>query len=294
MYVPNRTPGAHQVAASQGSFKGCHVYLESGSDCRFWRFFVNERNVMLHACHGWPDVVNTIKREASKGIICLGIIDNDFRSLINYPEPLPDNVFTTDDHDVEMMVLKTAAAKRVATHYDASGKIMEFERKDGDLIEFVFGITDSIGLVKLANKKAVLNMVFKKEHKDQTLELPNYENFLDKTCHFTSDEKMISYLHAWSTSQQMRPSKSVQEIKDLVDAEKQENYDTMQLSNGHDACYILAYILKNRIVNKKQITQEKVEELLSVAYSPESLKKTALYKDLYDWSQGSGIQVLKV
>lgn len=292
--MPKRTPGAHQVAASQSSFRGCHVYVESGSDCCFWRYFVDKENVMLHACHGWHDVVKTIKREIAQGIICLGIIDNDFRSLINYPDPLPNNIFTTDEHDIEMMVLKTDAAMRVATHFDASGKIMDFERKEGNLMEFVFGITDSIGLVKLANKKAVLNMVFKKVRKDQTLELPKYEKFLDKTCHYTSDEQMISYLCSWSTNQQRKPSKSIKEIKDLVDAEKEGNYDTLQLSCGHDACYILAYILKNRIANKKLVTQERIEELLSVAYSPDSFKETELYRNLENWSQGSGIRVLKV
>lgn len=294
MYVPKRAPGAHQVAASQGGFKGCHVYVESGSDCRFWRFFMDENSVMLHACHGWNDVVNTIKREVAKGIICLGIIDNDFRSIINYPNSLPDNVFTTDDHDIEMMALKTEAARRVATHFDASGKIMEFERIDGDLMEFVFGITDSIGLVKLVNEKTAMNMVFKKERKDQALELPGYEHFLDNAGHYISDEKMISYLYSWSINQQKRPNKCAQEIKDLIDAEKKENHDTMQLSCGHDACYILAHILKIRIATKKHITQEKVEELLSVSYSSDNLKETALYKDLEDWSQGRGVRVLKV
>lgn len=293
MFVPKRTPGAHQVAASQGGFKGCHVYVESGSDCRFWRFFVDDKNVMLHACNGWPTVVDSIKKCVSQDVICIGIIDNDFRNLMSYPDPLPDNVFTTDEHDIEMMTLKTEAARRVATHYDASGKIAAFENTDGDLMEFIFGITDSIGLVKLVNKKEDLNMTFKKTDRDQSLEMPKYETFLDKKCHYISDEKMIEYLCKWSTSQQNKPNKNEKEIKRLVDVEKTANHDTWQLSCGHDACYIMAHILQVRITNKKRITQENVEELLSVAYTKESLEKTQLYEDIEGWSQGRGIRIFK-
>lgn len=293
MYIPKRTPAAHFVAAKQGKFNGCHLYVESGSDARFWRYFIDENNVMLHACDGWPEVVDTIKQEMSKGIICIGIIDNDFRSLMTYPETLPDNVFTTDDHDVEMMALKTDAAKRVATHYDASGKLAAFERQEGDLMEFVWGISDSIGLLKLVNQKNHLNMIFKRVDRNQNIELPNYEKFFDNTCHYISDERMIRYLCSWSESHGKRPNKSDADIKSLTDAEKGTNHDTMQLSCGHDACYILAHVIEKRIVNKRKVTQENVESLLSVAYQADDLRKTELYEYIEEWSQGRGIQVLK-
>ena len=293
MYVPKRKPAAHTVAAKQGRFDGCHLYVESGSDARFWRYFVDENNVMLHACDGWPEVVNTIQREVAKGIMCIGIIDNDFRNLTKYPEPLPDNVFTTDDHDVEMMALKTEAARRVVTHYDASRKLAAFERQEGDLMEFVWGISDSIGLLKLANHKNHLNIVFKKVDRNQNIELPGYENFLDSMCHYISDARMIRYLCSWSGSQGKTPNKNDAEIMALTDAEKRANHDTMQLSCGHDACYVLARVIEKRITNKRKVTQEDVESYLSVAYQADDLQKTELYEYIEGWSQGRGVRVLK-
>lgn len=293
MYIPKRTPAAHQVAASQGSFKGCHLYVESGTDVRFWNFFIDKNNVMLHACDGWPKVVETIKRDTANGVPCIGIIDNDFRSLLRYPDPLPDNVFTTDDHDVEMMALKTEAALRVASHYDASDKIAAFERAEGDLMEFVFGITDSIGLLKLANHRNGLNMVFKKTDRNQNIELPRYESFLDDSCHYKSDRDMIMYLCSWSTNQKKKPNKIEEDIEALVDVEKVQNHNTYQLSCGHDVCYVLAYVIKKRIANKRKVTQDDVEELLSVAFTPDNLKSTQLYEYIEGWSQGCGIRVLR-
>lgn len=293
MYIPKRTPAAHAVAAKQGGFAGCHIYVESGTDVRFWRYFIDEHNVMLHACDGWPQVVDTIKREVAEGITCLGIVDNDFRSLVVYPDLLPDNVFTTDDHDVEMMALKTEAARRVATHYDASGRLAAFERDEGDLMEFVWGISDSIGLLKLVNQKSSLGMKFKKVDKKQNLELPSYEKFLDGTCHYMSDERMIHYLCAWSASHGKSPNKSEADIKALIDSEKMTNHDTQQLSCGHDACYILAFIIDKRIANKQKVMQEDVESHLTVAYKADDLRKTHLYEYIEDWSQGRGIRILK-
>ena len=294
MYVPKRSPAAHQVAASQSSFGGCHIYLESGTDCRFWRYFVDDTKVMLHACNGCEKVIDTVNLSVSKGVTCIGIIDNDFRTLTAYPNPVPSNVFTSDDHDIEMMVLKTDASRRVVTRFDATGKITAFENIDGDLMEFVYGITDSIGLLKLVNIKSDLDMVFKKPGKDQTFVLPNYENFLDDTCHYKSDEAMIRYLCAWSTDQRKRPNKNDQEIKDLIDAEKEANHDTFQLSCGHDASYILAYILRKRISNRRSITPEIIEDLLYVSFSPESLKGTDLYRRIKQWSNVNGIDVFNV
>lgn len=290
MFVPKRKPAAHLVAAVQSSFKGCHIYLESGADCRFWGFFMNNTDIMLHACNGWPNVIETVKLESGKSVLSLGIIDNDFRALFNYPDVLPDNVYTTDEHDIEMMAARTDAAKHVISQFDSSGKVKDFEQKEGDIMSFVYGITDSIGLVKLANLKHQIGMVFRFE-KDETFELPKYEKFLDRDCHYLSDEKMIEYLCQWSESHGHRPNKEQIEIKDLIEIEKEKDYDTMQLSCGHDVCYVLSLIIKKRISNKGNISQEEMERLLAVAYSSEHLKRTTLYTNIVAWGNANGVKV---
>ena len=293
MYVPKRAPSAHQVAASQSSFKGCYVYVESGTDCRFWRFFVNDEKVRLHACNGCNNVIETVKASLANGIICIGIIDNDFRSLIDYQESLPINVFTSDDHDIEMMIMKTVAVWQVVTRFDVTGKINAFKITDGDLMEFVYGITDSIGALKLVNKREGLNMVFKKAGKDQTFEMPSYERFLDKYCRYISDDAMIKYLWAWSNDQKKHPTKSVEEIKELLVTERKADHDTYQLSCGHDVSYILAYVIRKRISNRRNITHDMIEELLYVSYSGDSFKLTHLYESINYWGQVHGIEVFK-
>ncbi len=294
MHVPLRKPCAHQVAASlTKSFKGCHVYVESGIDCKFWKFFVNRTSARLHACNGWPDVVKSVEMNNSQGNLCIGIIDNDFRALFTYPDKLPHNVFTSDEHDIEMMFLNSDAAERVITHYDASNQIDKFESVDGPLLDFVYAITNRIGLVKLLNQKEGLNMIFKKEGKNGLFDIPSYEDFLDKTCHYKSDKSMINVLTGWSRNQKHVPSKTNESIISLLIAEMTKNYDTLQLTCGHDACYVLAYILWKRIANKK-VSQSEVEDMLSVSYTEQSLKGTQLYHDIEDWSQGRGVNVLRV
>ncbi len=77
-------------------------------------------------------------------------------------------------------------------------------------------------------------MVFKHEKKDGTIEIPKYESFLDKECRYKSDSDMIKYLFGWSSSFHKVPNKTIVEIGQMIDREKLFNYDTMQLSCGHD------------------------------------------------------------
>ena len=69
-YVPNRLPGANQVAASLNkSFNGCYFYVEGASDTCMWRNFLDEDNVKIIACGGWENVIDSVKKNVCKNSI---------------------------------------------------------------------------------------------------------------------------------------------------------------------------------------------------------------------------------
>lgn len=293
MYVPKRTPAAHQVAASQGSFKGCHVYVESGSDCRFWKTFLNMDNVKLRACNGWPNVIASVNNGNSENVVCIGIIDRDFRDYVSNYGEVPCNVFVSDEHDVEMMIIKAEGIERVINNYDAANHIQNYEANEGaSVLEVVLGITNRIGILKIVDRRDGLNLKLKKEGKGTEFELPSYEKFLDKNGHYTTNKKMIEYLMDWSKSNKSQPSKSLDEILSLYEAEDNANYDTYKLSCGHDVTYMIAYLIWKHISGERT-NKDELEKLLRASYTIDNFRNTDIYAALNQWCIDKEIAILK-
>lgn len=294
MNVPGRTPAAHQVAAAQNKvFKGCYVYVESGCDCRFWKSHMNVDAVKIIACNGWPEVVETVKRVKGENKVCIGIIDKDFRDYVDNYGELPDDVFVSDQHDLEMMIIKVEGIDRVVNDFDAEEHIKKFEENEKDsVLGVVFNITNRIGILKLINKRDCLNFKLKKKGKKTEYDLPGYERFLDKNGHYISDEKMINYLFDWSCDNKSFPTKSREEILTLYREEDINNYDSYQLSSGHDVTYIIAHLIWKHI-SKEKTDKEEIEKLLRVSFSADSFKKTRLYASLDQWGVNNGMKITK-
>lgn len=294
MYIPDRKPAAHQVAASQDkNFNGCHVYVESGCDCRFWKTFLDMGNVKLRACNGWPNVIASVKKSNSENVVSIGIIDRDFRDYVDNYGDVPSNVFVSDEHDVEMMIIKAEGIERVINNYDAADHIQNYEAKEGtSVLEVVLGITNRIGILKLVDRRDGLNLKLRKEGKGTEFELPSYEKFLDKDGHYTTNKNMIGYLMDWSMSNKSQPSKSLDEILSLYEAEDITNYDTYKLSCGHDVTYVIAHLIWKHI-SRERTNKDELEKLLRASYTIESFRNTDIYTALNQWSVGNDMAILK-
>lgn len=293
MFIPDRKPAAHQVAASQDkAFTGCHVFVESGCDCRFWKNYLNSNNTKLRACNGWSEVVDAVKKNIEEGNVCLGIIDRDFRDYVNNYGDLPANVLMSDEHDVEMMIIKSEGIGRVVNNFDPADHIEKFEKKESStVLEIILNISDKIGLLKLIDRKEYLGLKLRKKGKGTEFDLPDYENFLDKDGHYISDRKMIEYLVGWSINNKQKPRKSVDEILALYDLEKASQYDSYKLSSGHDVTHLIAHFIWKYISGEKT-NKDDLEKILRATFSLDSFSHTNIYGALSQWTIDNGIIVL--
>lgn len=294
MHIPDRKPAAHQVAASQDRlFKGCHVYVESGCDCRFWKTFLDLQNVKIRVCNGWPNVVDSVNKGNSERIVCIGIIDRDFRDYVDNYGELPANVFMPEEHDLEMMIIKAVGIERVINNFDAADHIQKYEEKEGaKVLDIVLGITNRIGIIKMIDRREGLNFKLRKCGKGTEFELPSYETFLDKDGHFTTNQKMVDYLIGWSINNHSQPAKSNEEIRALFEAEDLSQYDTYKLSCGHDVMYLIAYLIRKQISGERT-SKDELEKLLRSSYSPDNFKTTVIFAALTQWVTRNGIHILR-
>ena len=282
MYSPKRKPSALVTAALENrKFQGFHVFVEGGSDFKLWRNFMQKRQTKVTICNGCDNVIEATVLGNEKGIRCFGIIDRDFRSILG-SEELPDNVFITDDHDIELMISHCDSLGKVLNNYDSSQKIDDYEFAHGSVREHVLALTDQIGYLKLLHKRNDLNISLKKKDKDGDMELPNYERFLDQHCQIKSTTDMIAYLLQWSENHGKKANKSVEEIVEAYTTEVSTVQDSWQLSNGHDFAYLLSYFVHKEIGCKKKSRQE-IESDLVLAYEHEYFKNTLMCREMFDW-----------
>ena len=232
-------------------------------------------------CNGCDNVIETTILGNEKGIRCIGIIDRDFRSILG-AEMMPDNVFMTDEHDIEMMISRTDCLAKVLNNYDSSQKIDEFEAANGPVRDLVLELTDQIGYLKLRQKRDDLNIVLKHKNKDGEIEIPAYEKFLTNQCQIASIEKMVKYLLQWSESHGKKTKKTIAEVVEEYTKESSTKQDSWQLSNGHDFAYLLAYLVWKKIGCQKKTRQE-IEDALVLAYEHSFFKQTTMCSTMNDW-----------
>lgn len=282
MYSPDRKPDAIIIAALEDKkFSGYHVFVEGGGDFKFWRSYMLKSETKVTICNGCENVIAATILGNKKGVRCFGIIDRDFRGILG-GEALPDNVFITDEHDIEMMMCHSDSLTKVLNNYDSSQKIDDYEISHGAIRDFVLALTDKIGYLKLLDKRVDLNLRFKCENKNKEIVLPPYENFLNRQFIIKSIDEMIRQLMDWSNFHGKRANRDLAAIVNAYKQEASVPQDSWQLSNGHDFAYLLTYIVWKMIGCKKK-TRTQIEEELILAYEHEYFKNTTMFQRMLDW-----------
>ncbi len=173
------------------SFNGYYLLVEGKKDVKLYRKFLNNKEVQIKPAFGNEKVKKVLEILDERGFSKrFGIIDSDFKKLLNINETL-DGLFITDEHDIEVMIIKTKALEDVLNVFCSKTKINDFEKKSGKSIrETVLALGKEVGYLKLANKVYNLGLVFKPE-KPEGKQI-KYGNFVcDSTFNFLGKDKLI-------------------------------------------------------------------------------------------------------
>lgn len=276
------------------SFNGYYLVVEGPKDSNLYGKFMDDKNIAIKEAFGNQRVQKVLELLEKRGFDRkIGIIDSDFRKITDDLIEM-DGLFITDDHDIEIMVMKTKALESVVRVFCSKAKIQSFEKKNGKTIrEKLLELGSEIGYLKLANKTYDLGLVFKPKNPEGNQ--LKYKNFIsDKTLEYLGDEKLIETVFNYSINRTEKiEGKEVinQRLSDL----KKDDYDVSQLVNGHDLSNILFLLMKKVFGsnNKMLYDHNAVEDSLTLAYDFNDFKETDLYKDLKVWSVENKIQLFK-
>lgn len=269
--IASRKPVAwNNSEKMDSSFKGIYVYVEGASDVSIWLKYTNPKNVRIYPVGGWEKVVEKVSGNKNN----IGIIDKDFRDLTS-DIPKDDNIFLTDEHDIEMMMFLSDVFSDV---------LLALKISDDDLRNNVLTITDDIGRVKLSTILQNWNLIFKRQSskKKDDFEYPKYEDAIDKNGKYVGVQKIIERILVFS--------KSRMKDADIMPTVKKCNYPFGKLSNGHDFALVMQAYIKAK--HNKQRSAINLEEMITSSYlSADLLKNSNVYKSTRNYGIKIGIEI---
>lgn len=280
-----REPSAWVAAAKMdSSFLGSYFYVEGSSDERFWKKFLDNQNTKICVCNGWECVVEVIHLHNCDGFSrCVGIIDRDFRSIQKTDDCKEANLFLTDFHDIEIMMFESDAFKNMLIALDRNNRIGAMcDYNQSFVLRNLYSITDHIGYLKLANINHHLNLVFKAQINHE-FRKPKYEDIIDKHGNYLGIDSLINKVCGF-TSSCTSVGIDRQEVLNAFTKESVNNYDSKQLSNGHDVTIVLSCFFSKKCGIKDKYSPDYLENILYSSYHRSAFNQTQLFKDLCNWA----------
>lgn len=265
-----------------------YMFVEGVSDECFWKKFINRDSIHIQQVNGWENVVACVQKFKIETLeeYCFGVIDSDFEQIYPHKSITENNIFLTDFHDLEMMMYKSEAWNSALKAIDKKNRIVENSQ---EVLNNVFEITDKIGYLKLSSFTNNLRLLFKKENRNHEIELPKYENVINRVGIYEGDEKLIQYIRDFSISNSrniVESPPSVNDIKNEFQSTCNTKYPSEYLSNGHDVTYVMNYILRRKYrLTESYISIDTIDIALFAAYNIDSLKQTNLYNSMKNWEK---------
>lgn len=268
-----------------------YMFVEGVSDENFWKRFIDKKAIRIQQVNGWENVARCVLEfnKASLNKYCFGIIDGDFENIYPHKGLTDENIFYTDYHDLEMMIILSPAWEAALSSIDKSNRLKVSHK---DILSSVLEITDRIGYLKLSSLKENLGLIFKKHNKNHEIEWPKYEKFIDKQGNYEGDEKLINYFHSYTNSNTQNFLPPIQSIIEKFNKEIVNKYSSKYLSNGHDIIHILIILLKRKFkLNENYIMTETVEIALRSAFNYERLQGTIIFESIIEWTKKNSINI---
>lgn len=233
---------------------------------------------------GWENaekIIEKVSQFSIEGIV--GILDSDFRRITPKNFQL-ENTFYTDGHDLEIMMVNSAAWDNLLHQHCHKSRLEKFEKSCGKpVLEILLELASELAAVRLLNYSKSFGLRFKSGRDKST----NYLKFGD----FIDEKNLIIDLNKLYISVENKSSKQglISKDSDLqgeLRKIKEAGYDLYEFCNGHDILNLFSLALKSAISNKTSsntIHLKDLETQLSIAYRFADFQNTKLYQNLLAW-----------
>ena len=269
---------ANTIRMSVSQRKGAFVIVEGSSDALVYKRFMTETCRIVPAL-GKVNATGALKmleHDRLKGI--LAIIDSDFWQLDNIVPDSP-NLFTTDTHDLETMIIASEALEKVLEEFCVEQKNI-FKRSS--LRAILFEIGKPLGFFRWISSS---------HHDNLCLRFKNLD--FRKFIRIEGDQvsvhvpMMVHEVRLNTRSFMYREQDLVRKLEDLL---AQNHADPWHVCRGHDLVDILTFLLRDIYGNRKakHLNEDILDALLRLAYEYRFFLKTRLCESIRRWERANG------
>ncbi|UUX93249.1 DUF4435 domain-containing protein [Methanoplanus endosymbiosus] len=270
------------------------ILTEGPGDYEFYSRFFNGEISEIRFANSKDNVIKilddlsaTLKEGTGSSVI--GIVDRDFSFFIPDGTEGRENLFMTDTHDIETMIISDELIGKVLEYYKKRSAGGEFQRSMIDslrkesILSSLVRCSVLIGLSLYVNQKYSLNMTFKHINcKKKNL----FMEFTDPVTLICDEDKLLALISG-------RNVEKSEVFREALSEEKDKNPDyfnhPMQLCRGHDLmCALLADINVNYPqMDGKKVLLRDLERLFRNLYDRNDFFSTELFRSLEQWAKNN-------
>lgn len=270
LLIKRRYPGNEALA---------FLLVEGETDKRLYEAFTDKKRCAIHSTGLKPsakltalNVLTILEQNKMEGV--LTIVDADF-DILEGKRYTSSNIFLTDTHDAELMVVQSPALDKVLREYGSEQKIAEIEQQTGkDIRSLLLDRSKAFGYARWASSKKGLSLKFDGLEPQQCF---------DRRTFAIDEKKTLDHIR--NKSQQLYIS--VKQIQTSIAELQCDEHDIWYVCCGHDLINVLSWGLRERLGthNHNEVTPVLLETSLRLAYEYAHFKKTHLYTALRTWEE---------
>lgn len=268
---------ANAIRLRRSTFSGTFLFVEGSSDKSFYEHFTDRATCVLVIVSGKPSskdrvikVLGALQKSNFHG--ALAIVDADFDRLEGFVDDNP-NLFRTDLHDLETMLINSSALDRVIAEFGSEDKITRFGE---DIRTVILENGVIIGYLRWISKIDSLNLTF---------DGIKFSSFINEKTLKIDQSKFIQEVK----NQSQAHSLNNEGLQQRINSQKDENHDPCQVCCGHDLVEILSLGFRKAIgsYQPSEVKPDILERSLRLAYEGVYFHKTELYLFIRSWESNN-------
>jgi hypothetical protein len=262
---------AAEIVMLRAAARKSILMVEGGTDERLMSVFADPGVCDLVISYGRENALEALaelRLRAIPGIIC--ILDLDYLEFLDQ-KPEGDELVFTDDHDIEVMLIRSSAFDRLLAEMGSRPKLQALRAHGVDLRQKVRDAGHGIGIFRLLSEMDELNLTFRKL---------TY-SFVDRASLSVDVSGMIDEVYNCS---QRRCDKKDELIKAIA-SWKTKPHDAWRMCSGHDLTAILGKALLSLFGNNstQSTKSEEIESKLRMAFSADDFRATRIFTAIVEW-----------
>jgi hypothetical protein len=151
---------AAEIVLLRAAAKKTILILEGGSDERLLSVFVDPDQCDIVISYGKDNAIDALtitRTNQISGVLC--ILDRDYLEFLN-ELPDDDNISFTDDHDIEVMLIRSSAFDRLLSEMGSQAKLDAITARGADIREIIRDTGHEVGIFRLLSLRSGLNLTF--------------------------------------------------------------------------------------------------------------------------------------